>query len=133
MTLPMLTSQFLKILYKLHSKEAMYQSTSENVESYYNDTKKKGSQLHSLQQRRIALLSVFLFALTITMLVRSVKDESKGPTMALGQHKESCRFFMDDVATTTEQTKHLLHKLSGKLSRGMLAAKPEKMQKHSDK
>ena len=107
------------------------------VESYYNDTKIRFSTAQfTTEWQRVekgiitgCTLSVVLFALTMTMLVMSAKDESKGPTMASGQRQESCRLFMDDVATTTEttvQTKHLLQKLSEKLSWGRLSAKPEK-------
>ena len=74
-------------------------------------------------------LSVILFALTMTMLVMSVKDETKGPKMSTGQRQESCRLFMDDIATTTEttvQTKHLLNKLIDKLKWAGLTVKPEK-------
>ena len=58
-------------------------------------------------------LSVILFALAMTMLVKSVKDETKDPKMSSGQLQENCRLFMDDIATTAEttvQTKHLLIK-----------------------
>ena len=74
-------------------------------------------------------LSVILFALTMTMLVMSVKDETKGPKMSSGQRQESCRLFMDDIATTAEttvQTKHLLIKLIDKLKWAGLTVKPEK-------
>ena len=59
---------------------------------------------------------MILFVLTMTMLhvVLSVKDETKGPRMSSGQRQESCRLFIDDIATTTETTvqrKHLLNKL----------------------
>ena len=74
-------------------------------------------------------LSVILFALTMTMLVMSVKDETKGPKMSTGQRQESCRLFMDDIATTTEttvQSRHLLNKLIDKLKWAGLTVKPEK-------
>ena len=62
------------------------------------------------------------------MLVMSVKDETKGPKMSSGQRQESCRLFMDDIATTAEttvQTKHLLIKLIDKLKWAGLTVKPE--------
>ena len=65
----------------------------------------------------------------MTMLVMSVKDETKGPKMSTGQRQESCRLFMDDIATTTEttvQSKHLLNKLIDKLKWAGLTVKPEK-------
>merc|ERR1712002_825894 len=63
-------------------------------------------------------LSVILFALSMTMLAMSVKEETKGPRTVSGQRQVSTRLFMDDIVTTTEnmvQTKHLLRKLVGKL------------------
>ena len=65
----------------------------------------------------------------VTMLVMSLKDETKGPKMSSGQRQESCRLFMDDIATTAEttvQTKHLLIKLIDKLKWARLTVKPEK-------
>merc|ERR1712240_547678 len=49
-------------------------------------------------------LSVILFALSMTMLVMSVKDETKGPKISSGQRQESCRLFMDAIATKAETT-----------------------------
>ena len=74
-------------------------------------------------------LSVILFALTMTMLVMSVKNETKGPKTTSGQQQECCRLFMDDIATSTEttvQTRHLLNKLIDKLKWANLMVKPEK-------
>ena len=72
------------------------------VESYYNDTKIRFSTTQfTTEWQRVekgiitgCTLSVVLFALTMTMLVMSAKDESKGPTMASGQRQESCRLWM---------------------------------------
>ena len=53
----------------------------------------------------------------------------KYPKMLSGQRQESCRLFMDDIATTAEttvQSKHLLIKLIGKLKWAGLTVKPEK-------
>ena len=61
-------------------------------------------------------ISVNLFAIAMTMLVMSVRKETKGPT-ATGQERKNTRLFMDDIATTTEnlvQTKYLLDKLMAK-------------------
>ena len=74
-------------------------------------------------------MSVALFALTMTMLVMSVKNETKGPKTSSGQRQVNSRLFMDDIATTTEtlvQTKHLLQKLAEKLNWAGLTIKPEK-------
>ena len=74
-------------------------------------------------------LSVILFALTMTMLVMSVKEETKGPKTLSGQRQVNASLFMDDIATRTEnlvQTKYLLDKLVGKLRWAGLSIKPEK-------
>ena len=74
-------------------------------------------------------LSVILFALTITMLVRSVRVETKCPKTVTGQSQVNTSLFMDDIATRTEnlvQTKYLLEKLVGKLKWAGLSIKPEK-------
>ena len=70
-----------------------------------------------------------LFALTMTMLVMSVKGETKGPESATGQRQENTRLFMDDLTTTTEtitQTQHLLDQTYSKLEWGRLKVKAEK-------
>ena len=75
------------------------------------------------------ILSVIQFTLTMTMLVISVKDETKVPNMSSGQRQENCRLFMDDIATiaeTTVQTKHLLIKLIDNIKWAGLTVKPEK-------
>ena len=74
-------------------------------------------------------LSVILFALSMTMLVMSVKDETKGPTTSSGQRQVNASLFMDDIATRTEnlvQTKYLLDKLVEKMKWAGLSIKPEK-------
>ena len=74
-------------------------------------------------------LSVILFALSMTMLAMSAKDETKGPKTSSGQRQVSTSLFMDDIATRTEtlvQTKYLLDKLVGKLKGAGLSIKPEK-------
>ena len=74
-------------------------------------------------------LSVVLFALSMTMLVMSVKEETKGPKTSSGQRQVNARLFMDDIATTTGslvQTKYLLDKLVEKLTWAGLSVKPEK-------
>ena len=74
-------------------------------------------------------LSVILFALTMTMLVSSVKGETKGPKTVSGQQQEHTRLFMDDLATTTStvtQTNHLLNALEDKMQWARLQVKPGK-------
>ena len=59
-------------------------------------------------------LSVVLFALTMSWLIASVKQETKGPKTTSGQRQCNSRLFMDDITTTTEtvpQTKHLLKRM----------------------
>jgi hypothetical protein len=96
------------------------------VESYYNDvqvrftTKEFTTEWQRIEAVIITgcTLSVVLFALTITMLVLSVKDVTKGPKTSSGQLQVNSRAFIDDIATTTEtivQSKHLLKKISEKL------------------
>ena len=70
-----------------------------------------------------------MFALTMIMLVMSVRDETKGPKTVTGQSQVNTSLFMDDIATRTEnlvQTKYLLEKLVGKLKWAGLSIKPEK-------
>ena len=74
-------------------------------------------------------LSVVLFSLTMTMLMLSVKSETKGPRSSSGQQQQNTRLFMDDISTTTEtsvQTRYLLREMESKLKWGRLEAKPEK-------
>ena len=49
-------------------------------------------------------MSVILFALTMTLLVLSVKGETKVPKTESGQQQESCRLFMDDIANRNPGT-----------------------------
>ena len=107
------------------------------VESYYADVKIRFSTKDfttDWQQVEKGIitgctLSVILFALAMTMLVMSVKDETKGPKSASGQQQVNSRLFMDDIATTTNnlvQTKHLLDRMEEKLSGAGLEVKTEK-------
>ncbi|MEL7079400.1 MAG: Ulp1 family isopeptidase, partial [Cyanobacteria bacterium J06582_2] len=107
------------------------------VESYYADmkirftTKEFTTDWQRVEKGIITgcTLSVILFALSMTMLAMSVKEETKGPRTVSGQRQVSTRLFMDDIVTTTEnmvQTKHLLNKLVGKLEWAELYVKPEK-------
>ena len=74
-------------------------------------------------------ISVIFFALVMTMLMMSVKDETKGRKSASGQQQVNSRLFMDDIATTTRnlvQTKHLLDRVDKKLREAGLEVKSEK-------
>ena len=74
-------------------------------------------------------ITVILFALTMTMLIMSCKDETKGPKTASGQQQVNTRLYMDDIATTTQnlvQTKYVLEKLVRLLNWAGLSVKPEK-------
>ena len=107
------------------------------VESYYADVKIRFStkdfttEWQQVEKGIITgcTLSVILFALAMTMIVMSVKDETKGPKSASGQQQVNSRLFMDDIATTTGnlvQTKHLLDRMDEKLSGAGLEVKTEK-------
>ena len=107
------------------------------VESYYADVKIRFSTKDfttDWQQVEKGIitgctLSVILFALAMTMLIMSVKDETRGPKSASGQQQVNSRLFMDDIATTTKtlvQTKHLLDRVDKKLREAGLEVKSEK-------
>ena len=107
------------------------------VESYYaNMNIRFTTKQFTMEWQRVekgiitgCTLSVILFALTMTMLVMSVRDETKGPKTVTGQSQVNTSLFMDDIATRTEnlvQTKYLLEKLVGKLKWAGLSIKPEK-------
>ena len=107
------------------------------VESYYADVKIRFSTKDfttDWQQMEKGIvtgctLSVILFVLAMTMLIMSVKDETKGPKSTSGQQQVNTRLFMDDIATTTGnlvQTKHLLDRMEEKLSGAGLEVKTEK-------
>ena len=107
------------------------------IASYYNEisirftTKQFTTDFLKIEKGIITgcTLSVILFALTITMLVLSIKKETKGPKTESGQQQKNTRLFMDDITTTTEtmvQTNHLLQRLSEKLEWARLKVKPKK-------
>ena len=92
------------------------------VESYYADmnirftTKEFTTEWQKVEKGIITgcTMSVILFALSMTMLVTSVKEETKGPTTRSGQRQVNASLFMDDIATRTEnlvQTAYQLDKL----------------------
>ena len=107
------------------------------VESYYADmnirftTKEFTTEWQKVEKGIITgcTLSVILFALAMTMLVMSAKEETKGPKTLSGQRQVNASLFMDDIATRTEnlvQTKYLLDKLVCNLKWAGLSIKPEK-------
>ena len=126
-------SLILTALHRAHVPEEV----CELVKTYYADVRIRfttadfTTEWQQLEKGIITgcTMSVILFALTMTMLVLSVKGETKGPKTESGQQQESCRLFMDDIASTTEtlvQTRYLLDKLTDKLKWAGLTVKPEK-------
>merc|ERR1711872_586321 len=106
-------------------------------ESYYADmnirltTKEFTTEWQKVEKGIITgcTMSVILFALSMTMLVMSTKEETKGPNTRSGQQQVNASLFMDDIATRTEnlvQTKYLLDKLVCNLKGAGLSIKPEK-------
>ena len=109
----------------------------ELVESYYNrvdvrfSTDKFTTSWQRVERGIITgcTLSVILFALSMTMLLSSTKNETKGPAMQSGQIQENSRLYMDDVSTTTTtvvQTIHLLKEIARFFDWARLAVKPSK-------
>ena len=107
------------------------------VESYYADmnirftTNEFTTEWQKVEKGIITgcTISVILFALSMTMVVMSAKEETKGPKTRSGQRQVNASLFMDDIATRTEnlvQTKYLLDKLVGNLKWAGLSIKPEK-------
>ena len=107
------------------------------IESYYSDvnirftTNQFTTEWQRIEKGIITgcTLSVVLFTLAMTMLVMSVKGETRGPKTVSGQMQQNARLFMDDITTTTNtkvQSSHLLRELAGKLEWGRLKVKPGK-------
>ena len=74
-------------------------------------------------------LSVILFALTMSWLVESAKNVTKGPKTSSGQRQANSRLFMDDITGATEtvpQTRYLLSSVEGKLRWAGLSARAKK-------
>ena len=73
------------------------------VDSYYNDVKIRfTTKRYTTEWQRVekgiitgCTMSVVLFSLTMTMLVMSAKEETKGPTTLSGKQQVNCRLFMD--------------------------------------
>ena len=111
-------SLILTALKRTHVPENMYRM----VETYYADVKIRFStkafttDWQPVEKGIITgcTMSVNLFAPTMTMLVVSAREETKGPKTESGQQQMNSRLFMDDIAMTTGnlvQTKYLLEKL----------------------
>ena len=111
--------------------------TQDLISSYYNDvkirfsTKKFTTEWQKVEKGIITgcTLSVILFALSMSWLVESVRDVTKGPLSSSGQRQVNSRLFMDDITTTTEtvpQTKCLLQKLSDKFIWAGMKVRAEK-------
>ena len=126
-------SLILIALERIHVPERVIQL----VKSYYADVKirfsakKFTTEWQKVEKGIITgcTISVILFAIAMTMLVMSVRKETKGPKTATGQEQKNTRLFMDDIATTTGnlvQTKYLLDKLMAKFQWADLSIKPEK-------
>merc|ERR1712055_51021 len=107
------------------------------VESYYADmnirftTKEFTTEWQKVEKGIITgcTMSVILFTLSMTMLVMSTKEETKGPNTRSGQQQVNASLFMDEIATRTEnlvQAKYLLDKLVCNLKGAGLSIKPEK-------
>ena len=107
------------------------------IESYYNKvnirftTKNFTTAWQRVEKGIITgcTLSVILFALTMSWLIESVKEETKGPAVSSGQRQLNSRLFMDDITTTTEtvpQTKVLLQKISEKFTWAGLKVRADK-------
>ena len=98
-------SLILTALERTHVPESMRQL----VKSYYSDikirftTKEYTTDWQQVEKGIITgcTISVILFAITMTMLVMSVKGETKGPKTTTGQQQQNSRLFMDDITTTT--------------------------------
>jgi len=97
------------------------------IESYYSNarirftTKDFTTEWQKVERGIITgcTLSVVLFTLTMSMIVESVLQETKGPKTTSEQRQVDSRALMDDIPTATEtvpQTRHLLHKLIEKLN-----------------
>ena len=74
-------------------------------------------------------ISVILFALSMTWLVKSVEKETKGPVMQSGVRQTNARLYMDDINTTAEtvlQTRYLMLELGRFLSWARLDVKASK-------
>ena len=123
----------MKALERAHIPE----NTRSLIKSYYSDvrirfsTGKFTTDWQRLEKGIITgcTLSVILFALTMSWLVESAKNVTRGPTTSSGQRQANSRLFMDDINGTTEtvpQTRYLLNSLDGKLKWAGLSARAKK-------
>ena len=122
-----------KALVKAHIPE----NTRTLIESYYSDVKIRfTTNSYTTEWQRVekgiitgCTLSVILFALTMSWLVESVKNVTKGPKTSSGQRQPNCRLFMDDINGATEtvpQTRYLLSSMDEKLKWAGLSARAKK-------
>ena len=122
-----------KALVKAHVPE----STRSLIESYYSDVKIRFStRSFTTEWQRVekgiitgCTLSVILFALTMSWLVESAKNVTKGPMTSSGQRQPNTRLFMDDINGATEtvpQSRYLLSNIDRKLKWAGLSARAKK-------
>ena len=122
-----------KALERAHVPE----NTRQLVESYYSDvrirftTREFTTAWQKVEKGIITgcTLSVILFALTMSWLIESNKNVTKGPKTSSGQQQANSRLFMDDINSTTEtvpQTKYLLNSTDSKLKWAGLSARAKK-------
>ena len=122
-----------KALVKAHIPE----NARNLIESYYSDVKIRFStKSFTTEWQRVekgiitgCTLSVILFALTMSWLVESAKNVTKGPKTSSGQRQANSRLFMDDITGATEtvpQTRYLLSSVEGKLRWAGLSARAKK-------
>ena len=123
----------MKALTRAHVPE----KTRSLIESYYSDvrirftTEKFTTEWQRVEKGIITgcTLSVILFALTMSWLVESAKNVTKGPKTSSGQRQANSRLFMDDITGTTEtvpQSRYLLDSTEKKLKWAGLSARAKK-------
>ena len=126
-------SLVMKTLRRIRVPEEIVQM----VESYYSGvyvrfkTRDFVTEWQKLENGIITgcTISVILFALSMTWLVKSVEKETKGPMMETGVRQTNARLYMDDISTTTEtvlQTRYLMKVLGRYLEWGRLEVKASK-------
>ena len=107
------------------------------VESYYNgvyvrfSTEQFVTEWLRLEKGIVTgcTISVILFALGMTWMVKSVERETKGPVMETGVRQTNARLYMDDINTTTEtvpQTRCLMAELGRYLGWARMDVKASK-------
>ena len=113
------------------------ENTRELIQNYYSDVKIRFTTKNfTTDWQRVergiitgCTLSVILFALTMSWLVESAKNVTKGPKTSSGQRQPNSRLFMDDINGATEtvpQSRHLLANIDDKLKWAGLSARAKK-------